>query len=67
MYFDDLLLSCFSPIYLLFASPLRWLMNDTPPRIPFSIIKYRSGSLSKSNSIPVILSIASQLNCGRLK
>ena len=44
---------------LLFAFPA---MQETPPLIPFSTNKYMSMSEMSSNSIPVILSIASQLN-----
>ena len=54
-------------MYLLLASLYLLEMLEIPPLIPFSINKCMPMSEIGSNFIPVVLSIASQLNPGLLK
>ena len=54
-------------MYLILVSLYLLAMQEIPPLIPFSTNNYMSMSEISSNSAPVILSIASQLNRGLLK
>ena len=54
-------------MYLLFALLCFEVIYEIPPLIPFSINKCISMSDIGSSSICIILSIASQLNPGKLK